>query len=196
MPFDRARGFSDIPLYPEGQTGVQAAEGFLGRLESEDIGPAGLDPGRGEWRKLGQCAKSNRWPLRKPARCGWNVEDVFEHLAASLAEKRVIGAGGLDQGIEPCADPVQAADANPATVLWISQHHERSRGDVTKSTRQQLAAVEPFEHVVLEPIECKKRPNRLGREREFGVIRQMNRPAEIGDTKREVATDVAAEPGR
>ena len=141
-------------------------------------------------------AESNRWPLRKPARCGWNVEDVFEHLAASLAEKRMIGAGGLDQGIEPSADPVQAADANAATVLWISQHHERSRGDMTKSTSQQIAAVQSLKHVVLKPIECKQRPNRLGREREFGVIREMNRPAEIGDTKSEVAADVAAQPGR
>ena len=49
MHFDGARGFSDIPLYPEGQTGVQAAEGILGRLEPEDIGTAGLNPGRGEW---------------------------------------------------------------------------------------------------------------------------------------------------
>ena len=88
----------------------------------------------------------------QPSPGGRDVEQVVEHLAAGLAEQGVVGAGGLHQRVEPRADPVQAADPHPTARLGVAEDHQGRRGDVAEPPRQQLAPVEPLEHVVGQSI--------------------------------------------
>ncbi len=108
----------------------------------------------------------------------------------------MVGAGRLDHGVEPRADPVEAADASASPGFRVSQHHEGGRRDVPEPSCLELATVEPFEHHFSKPFEREQRLDPFGREQEMGVIGQMNGPAQVGDAEREVAADLAAEPGR
>ena len=117
-----------------------------------------------------------------------------EHLAAGLAEQGVVGAGGLHQRVEPRADPVQAADPHPPARLGVAQGPSapsRRRGG---TAGEQIAPVQPLEHVVLQAVRDPGARSRSAADsrRAFG---QADRPAEIGDAQRQVAAEPAAQPG-
>ena len=93
---------------------------------------------------------------------GRDVQHLLEHLAAGLAEQRMVGAGRLHQRIEPRADPVQAADPHAAARLRVAEDHQRRRGDLAEPPRQQLAPIQPLQHVFVEAIGVQERRQVFG----------------------------------
>ena len=124
-----------------------------------------------------------------------NVEQVVEHLAAGLAEQGVVGADRLDQRIEPRADPVQAADPHPAagcglrrTIRAVAATWRNRRASSSpRSSPSSTSSAKPS----LASSDGKSR-----RERRVGVVRQPDRPAQVGDAERQVAAEPPAQPGR
>ena len=63
----------------------------------------------------------------------------------------MVGAGRLDQRVEPLADPEHAADPGPPP-FGAPEDHQGRRRDVAEPPGQQFAPVEAVEDVLLEPL--------------------------------------------
>ena len=130
---------------------MEPAEGLGRRLEPDRLGTARVDPGGGERRGAVERPEPRRWPGRQPGQGRRGVEDVLQDLPTGLPQQRMIRARRLDEREQPGADPEQPTNPGPAP-FGPPEDHQGRRRDVAEPAGEQLAPVEPIEHVVPEPL--------------------------------------------
>ena len=80
-------------------------------------------------------------------------------------------------------------------MLGVAQDHEARGRDVAEPLGEQVAPVEPFEHVVVETLESQQRVETQSGRAGLGVCGQADRPAQVGGLQRQVAAEPPAQPG-
>ena len=118
----------------------------------------------------------------------------MQHLAAGLAQQRVMRAGRLDQRVEPAAHPVHPANPYPPALFGVAQDHQAGGRDVPEPLGGKISSVQALEHVVLEAVEVQERiqvvPDKAG------PLGQADRPPQVSGLKRQIAAEPAAQSGR
>ena len=108
----------------------------------------------------------------------------------------MVGAGGLDQRVEPGADPEEAADPprRPGSGL------RRTIRAVAATCRNRRASSSPRSSPSstssANPSSARSGTiDRRERDRR-GILREADRPAQVGDAQRQVAAEPPSQPGR